>query len=359
MKRFKRLLIGALLVIPAFSLLADSLRLRSDHPNTYYVKKGDTLWDISATFLENPWRWPEIWHINKQIDNPHLIFPGDKLALIKVTETNPQTGDEEIREKLTVIERGPIILGPGHAKITPQIRTERVDQAIPTIPLDQISVFLSKSRVEDVETLNNAPYVIAGDGTRIVAGAGDIVYARGNFDEDKETYGIYRPGKLFEHPKTGEVLGVQSLSIGTAKIIEDHGDIRKLEIETSSEEVRITDRLLPAIDRKIASNFFPRAPESPIDAEIIAVEGGVSQVGTLNVVVLSAGEREGLVRGDVLSIRQAGEVVKDRITNDVIQLPSVESGLLIVFRTFEKMSYGLIVDASRPLEVGDLVTNPR
>ncbi len=350
----KRLLLGLFLVLQTISVIADALNMKPDHPDVYFVKKGDTLWDISSTFLENAWRWPEIWHLNQQIENPHLIYPGDKLALVTVTDQ--ATGQPQ--QKLTVIERGPIMLGPGQAKITPQIRTRRIEQAIPTIPLDQISVFLSKSRVEDVETLNNAPYVIAVDGTRIVAGAGDMIYARGNFDDDKTSYGIYRPGKLFEHPDTGEILGVQALAIGATTVKKNDGGVRTLIVDRTDEEVRINDRMLPEIDRKISSNFFPKAPNGPISAEIIAVEGGVTQVGTLDVIVISAGEREGLMAGDVLSIKQTGEVVKDRLTGDLIQLPSVTAGLMIVFRTFEKMSYGLVVDAGRPLKVGDTATNP-
>lgn len=345
----KHPVIACFLMLFASILVADEIQLKPNVPDIYVVKKGDTLWDISNTFLQSPWKWQGIWHNNPEIENPHLIFPGDKLALIDVGG----------KPKLTITERGPVKISQhGDGRLTPKIRTQSIEDAIPAIPLDKINVFLTKSRIETLETLNAAPYVIAGFAKRIISGAGDVIYARGEFDEEKNIYGIYRPGKVFEHPETGEFLGVQALSIGSGVIVDSNSDVKTVEVRRTSEEVRINDRLMPEIDYKAAANFYPKLPNAEIAAEIIAVEGGVSQIGILDVVVVSAGEREGLEAGDVLAIEQTGEVVKDRIKNDLIQLPNVDAGLLIVFRTFEKMAYGLVVTADMPLRTGDMVRNP-
>ncbi len=345
----KHRLSAFVLFISASLGFADEIRLNSNTPEIYVVKKGDTLWDISKTFLQTPWRWQSIWHKNPEVSNPHLIYPGDKLALVLI--------DGE--KKLTVLQRGPVKVGvKGNGRLSPQVRTSIIDNAIPAIPIDKISAFLSKSRIESAETLNQSPYIIAGSGRRIISAAGDKIYARGTFDATKNTYGIYRPGKVFEHPKTGEFLGVQALAIGNGHVIDSDGDVKTLEVDRVSEEVRINDRLLPELDYKASANFYPKMPSTKIEAEIIAVEGGISQVGTLDVVVISVGTREKLEAGDVLAIEQKGEVVKDQITKDLIQLPNVNAGLLIVFRVFEKMSYGLVVSADMPLTTGDMVKNP-
>jgi LysM repeat protein len=342
--------IGLLLFITSTLLRADVLDIKKDVPEIYVVEKGDTLWDISSTFLHSPWKWQDIWHNNPEVENPHLIYPGDKLALI----------DVDGKRKLTIIGRGPVkISSLGDGRLKPQVRTSPIDNAIPAIPIDKIAVFLSKSRIETPETLNSSPYVIAGEGRRIISGKDDIIYARGEFDETKNIYGVYRPGEVFEHPETEEFLGVQALSIGSARVMDSNADVKTLEVTRTSEEVRVNDRLLPELDYKASANFYPKLPNAEIEAEIIAVEGGVSQVGTLDIVVISAGSRESLEKGDVLAIEQRGEVVKDQITDDLIQLPNVDAGLMIVFRVFEKMSYGLVVSADMPLVTGDIVKNPK
>jgi hypothetical protein len=319
----------------------DVLSLKDGHPQTYVVKKGDTLWGISKMFLSDPWLWPEIWHVNPQVDNPHLIYPGDELNLVYI----------DGRPKL-VVKRNKDV------KLTPQVRISELDLAIPAIPLDVIAPFLSRSRVESHERLKGAPYVLAGTDGHIVSGAGDQLIARGEFDADEKNFGIFRPGDAYIDPDTEELLGYQAKSIADARIISLEADLATLGLNGSSEEVRRGDRLLPDEERRISSTFYPSAPEEDVNGYIIAVEDGVSQIGSMNVVVINKGKREGLDVGHVLAIYRVGEQVRDVITHEIVKVPDTRAGLLMVFRSFEKVSYGLVLKASRPLSVMDKVQNP-
>ena len=349
----KKLLVGLFLSCYACVLLAQAPELKKGHPDTYYVKTGDTLWDISNVFLQDPWMWPEIWHINPQVSNPHLIFPGDKLALVYVSNK-----DNQEVPKLTVVERAPVKLTPAMGKITPGVRSTAVTSAIPAIPLERINAFLTKSRVVNLGVLNAAPYVLAGDKGHIVSGAGDKIYARGEFAEGEKVFGIYRQGEIYFDPETEEALGVQARDIGDGRVLAFAEDVATLIVNRSNEEIRINDRLLLTEEKTVTATFYPKSPNKDVKGFIIAVEGGVTQVGAMDIVALNQGERDGLAVGDVLAIDQAGEVVKDRVKNELIQLPDVKAGLLIVFRTFDKMAFGLVVTAHSPLRTGDKVRNP-
>lgn len=364
----KKLLLGLLMGCLTCVVFADKVALKDGHPESYYVKEGDTLWDISNVFLSDPWLWPEIWHVNPQISNPHLIYPGDKLALVEVEESvggnqnaaagnNAKSGKRTVR-KLTITERAPVKLRPGDGKITPKVRIEAVSAAIPAIPLEKINAFLTKSRVVELDILDDAPYVIAGDSRRILSGAGDKMYARGEFKEDEKIYGIYRAGETYIDPETKETLGLQALDIGSGRIVSQQEDVATLVLNRTNEEVRINDRLLPNEERKVTATFHPKAPKDNIKGRIISVENGVANVGAMDIVAINRGERDGLLEGDVLAISQAGEVVNDYVKKEQVQLPDVRAGILIVFRTFEKMAYGLVVSAERPLKVGDKVHSP-
>jgi len=314
--------------------------LRSDHPERYTVVKGDTLWDISGRFLNNPWYWPEIWHVNPQVANPHLIYPGDRLALVYID------GQPKITK----------VASRGVEKLSPKIRSEAIDTPIPTIPLDAIASFLTETRVVNPAELNGAPYILEGADGRIITGAGDRVYARGEKPADR--VGIFRRSKEFVDPETGEFLGLEARSIAKGSVTSESGDVLTLELSSSNEEVRIGDRLLVSEDRRLTTSFVPSAPESDIDGLMIAVDGGVNQIGQYNVVAINRGEREGIQDGDVLAVLKTGNLVRDPVTNETIELPSERAGLLMVFQTYEKMSYGLVLQATRPLSVGDKVTNP-
>ena len=341
-------MIIAVLAVSLLSVLtwAQDGILRDNHPDEYTVRKGDTLWDISNTFLNTPWMWPEIWHVNPQIENPHLIYPGDVIRLIYLDGQPRLTLDRTVR------------LAPGDTKLGPSVRVLPSEDAIPAIPLDRIDSFLSRSRILDLDDLEGAPYMLAGPEKRIVVGAGDTAYARGDFSGDIKNYGIFRKGDKYVDPETKEFLGIHAQSIGTVSVQSVKDDIATVTATRSTEEIRMGDRLLPNEERSVDSIFYPSAPDTELEGVILGVEGGVSQVGKMNVVILNRGDREGLQVGNVLAIYKTGELVRDRVTNERVQLPDERAGLLMVFRTFEKMSFGLVLEAERPLSVNDKVRNP-
>jgi len=315
--------------------------LRSDHPERYTVVKGDTLWDISGRFLDDPWYWPEIWHVNPQVSNPHLIYPGDRLALVYI----------DGKPRITKVASN-----NGIVKLSPKVRSERIDTPIPTIPLDAISSFLTDTRIVSPELINEAPYILEGEDSRIIIGAGDRVYARGKKPADK--VGVFRRSKEFIDPDTDEFLGLEARSIARGDVSAENGDVLTVDLTRSSEEVRIGDRLLVNEDRRLTTSFMPSSPDEEIEGKMIAVDGGVTQIGQYNVVAINRGEREGLKAGNVMAVLKAGNFVRDPITKETVELPSERAGLLMVFQVYEKMSYGLILQATRPLSVGDKVTNP-
>ncbi|MEN0038585.1 MAG: LysM peptidoglycan-binding domain-containing protein [Cellvibrio sp.] len=336
----------------SFFSWADDALLKTGHPDEYTVKKGDTLWDISGTFLNSPWLWPEIWHVNPQIENPHLIFPGDLIKLIYLDGQPRLT----VERTLKMVPGGGGINGA--TKLSPSIRVQQADEAISSIPLDKIDAFLSRSRIVEPGELEKGPYMLAGQQQHVIVGEGDRAYARGNFDAQYSNYGIYRKGQSFKDPVTKEFLGIYAQGIGTVAVTKMDGDIATLDILRTYEEVRPGDSLLPSEDRLVDSIFFPSAPDTDINAQIIAVEGGVSQVGKFNVVIINRGEREGLQIGNVLAIFKAGELVTDRVKGGKVALPDERAGLLMVFRTFEKMSFGLVLEADRALAINDKARNP-
>ncbi|MBW0148128.1 LysM peptidoglycan-binding domain-containing protein [Marinobacter arenosus] len=334
-----------LYALAAFTLLFTSWaqaapELRSDHPERYTVVKGDTLWDISGRFLNNPWYWPEIWHVNPQVANPHLIYPGDRLALVYI-------GGEP---RVTKVASSDVV------KLSPKVRSEPIDTPIPAIPLDAISSFLTDTRIVTPEELNGAPYVLEGEDGRIITGAGDRIYARGEKPADK--VGIFRRTKEFVDPETGEFLGLEARSIGAGNVTAENGDVLTLRLTKSNQEIRIGDRLLTNVNRPIATSFVPSAPDQDVEGVMIAVDGGVSQIGQFDVVTINRGERDGLEPGNVMAVLKSGNMVRDPVTGETIELPSERAGLMMVFKAYEKMSYGLVLQATRPLSVGDKVTNP-
>lgn len=332
-------LLGACVLLT--QAMAEEPQLKNNYPEQHTVVKGDTLWDISNTFLSNPWMWPEIWHVNPQIENPHLIYPGDIIRLIYL----------DGKPRITV-DRNRVV------KLSPKARVVDQGESIPSIPLDEIDKFLSRSRIVTAEALASAPHVVSGESKRLVLGKGDRLYARGEFDDSIAVYGVYRKGETYLDPETGEVLGVQALDIGSGRMRALEGDIATLLMTRTTEEVRVGDRLLTEEQRAIDSTFFPSAPEGEVDARIIAVEGGVTQVGNMDVVVINRGDREGMKVGNVLAVYKLGGTVKDRVKGDTVTLPDERAGLVMVFRTFEKLSLGLVLEADRPLAIKDLVRNP-
>ena len=317
--------------------------LRSDAPERYTVMRGDTLWDIAGRFLRHPWQWPDVWQGNPQIRNPHLIYPGDVVYLADC-HGRPCLG----------LERG-----QGEVRLSPQVRRIPVREAIEPIPLDSVRHFLRDHRmIDDPETLNALAYVVAGNDRRIISGAGDRIYARGELQRGLR-YGIYRVGERYQDAATGEMLGLELTSIGRARAERSEGDIAILEVLSASQEVRNDDIVLPLEERELVSEFMPRAPDHDVDGAIQAVPGGVRFIGRLQVVALNRGRRDGLATGHVLEVEQLGERVVDPRTGESLRLPGAGAGLVMVFRPYEKMSYALVMQASRMLEVGDRIHNPR
>ena len=336
------LMLAGILSVP---VVADELTLAESAPGVYLVKEEDTLWGIANLFLRDPWRWQDLWQINPQRDKPYLIFPGDQLYLV----------DADGRPGLRV-RRG---ARSRTVKLTPQMRIEPLDNAIPVIPLEKIGAWLSSHRIVSPEEMEAAPYVIAGDQRRLLSSAGDRIHARGNLPGDETGFGIYRSGQIFVDPLSQQVLGFEAIDIGSVRLIADHDNgVSQLELTRITEEVRIGDRLLANEARTIAAAFRPRAPEVDIQGHMIAVDGGVSQIGTLDIVALNRGQREGIEAGHVMAILQTGETVYDNILREYVQIPDSRAGLLMVFRTFEKMSYGIVLKANRPLAVMDRVVRP-
>ncbi|MFK7975303.1 MAG: LysM peptidoglycan-binding domain-containing protein [Halioglobus sp.] len=343
MKR-QLLAVGLLLVSLLFSGITQAaVALNKDMPETYIVKKGDTLWGISGMYLEQPWLWPELWDVNPQIDNPHLIFPGDELYLVWVD------GKPRLR-----LRRG------RNVKLSPNMRVDPLDLAIPVIPLDQIGPWLLRHRIMDAGELNNSAYVVAGDQMHLISGPGDRVFGRGFFPDDERSYGIYRAGETYYDPKTNELLGYQAQDIGNARMVTSNAeDIVELEVTRVAEEVRLGDRLLPLEERILDATFHPKPPSVELEgALMISVHGGVTQVGEMSIVVINRGDREGLAIGDVVAVYQAGELVYDKVAEENVLLPDTRAGLALVFEVFEKASYAIIIKASRPLKLLDKVKNP-
>jgi len=320
-----------------------AVELNEKAPETYIVKKGDTLWGISGMYLAEPWLWPQLWDVNPQIDNPHLIYPGDELYLVWVD------GQPRLR-----LKRGRDV------KLTPYMRVSPLDLAIPIIPLDEIGAFLLRHRILGAQEIANSAYVVAGAQGHLLSAPGDRIFGRGPFPDGERAYGIFRSGEIYRDPLTSEILGYQAQDIGNAQLLSSNRDeIVELEITRVAEEVRITDRLLPNEERILDATFHPRAPEVDLDdGFMIAIDGGVSQIGAWDIVVLNKGERNGLEVGHVLAIYQTGLIVHDQIAGDNVALPDVRAGLLMVFEVFEKASYGIVLKTNRPLKILDKVKNP-
>src|SRR5690625_3654892 len=339
-------LFGALLCLPWIGF-ADTLR--SDHPERYVVQRGDTLWDISERFLNTPWLWPEIWLLNQEIENPHLIYPGDVISLVFV----------DGQPRLTITREGRA--GPT-VYLSPRVREEALTDAIHTIPLEGIRPFLTETEVLSDEQLNGLPYILAGEDDRVMGSRLDRVYARGleNGNGAIQSYAVVRRGDAFVDPDTGDHLGYAAIHVGDA-VLERDGDPATFSIIDSNREILTGDRLLAVDEERCDRRFRPRAPTVEVDGRIMSVLDGVTQIGQYSVVAINRGTEHGLETGDVLAIYQQGRTVRDPHSGrwrDTVQLPDEHAGELIVFRTFDRLSFGLVMRATRAMHTHDLVRNP-
>lgn len=333
-------LIGLLaLLLFSVSVLAGDL-LRSDHPERYEVQRGDTLWDISARFLREPWNWPAIWQANPEIENPHLIFPGDILRLSWVD------GEPRIEVEDRVV------------RLSPRVRETALEDAIPTIPMSAIRPFLTRSHILDDATLDAAPYVLTGREGRVLSAAGDHIYARGLDEEGGEAFNLVRRGDAITDPDTGETLGYEAIDLGDAELL-SNGDPATLQVTRSSREIRAGDRLVEGITELRRAQLALGVPDDPdFEGRIVHVLDGVRQVGQFSVVVVNRGAEDDLEPGHVLRVFSATETARDPVTREVVELPEEDAGDLVIFRTMDRLALGLVMEARRPMQVLDKVRRP-
>lgn len=352
----RSLLLVFLLVLSAGFVSAQSggVELNPSHPNEYVVRKGDTLWDISGRFLRDPWYWPEIWQVNQQIENPHLIYPGDILSLVYV--------DGQPRLQLTRGDSGGRVLTGDSQRLSPTIRTEDLHGAISTIPFSVIEAFLSGSLVIDKNEAESLPYVVAlRDG--LIAGAGNEVYLR-NMDDDVavgSNYNLYRVGKKLIDPDDNDLLGYEMLFVGEGELRARNDETDTLFLTDTSREVLRGDRVLPA-DSIPPMNFYPSRPAQQISGQVISVIDGMSLIGQFQLVILNRGTDHGLADGNVLKVWQTGAKVRDTIATGLIDgkvtLPDNVAGTVMVVKSYPEISYALVMEARAEMRVFDRVKNP-
>jgi hypothetical protein len=312
-------------------------------PERYVVQPGDTLWDISTKFLTDPWYWPEIWHVNPQVANPHLIYPGDELALIWV----------DGRPRVTVAQGGP-------TRLSPRVRAEPLSEAIHAIPYDRIAAFMQRPAVLSADQVEGAPYVAHARDHRLIASVGNDVYVR-RLSEGAlgDRFNIYHVGAKLEDPDDGEVLGYQGLYAGEADL-HRLGKPATMRVVDSARETLEGDILLP-VQAETKMDFIPRAPDTKVDGTIMSVIDDRTVVADYDVVIINRGTRHGLEPGHVLTVWEAGEEVRDVTPNPEsrnVQLPDERTGLAMVFKAYERMSYGLMMQSDREVHVGDAVKSP-
>ncbi|QOW19708.1 LysM peptidoglycan-binding domain-containing protein [Lysobacter ciconiae] len=378
LKPIRTVATAALLTIATFAMAAG---LRGDHPDTYVVKKGDTLWDIAGTFLQKPWLWPEIWQANPQVENPHLIYPGDVLSLAYLNRVTAQ---------------------PGPRQLAP----------VTGVPLSQIEPFLKDLRV--VDEIDSLPHVVGLEEDRLRSAKGQVVYIKGLPGAVAgQRYAVVRPTQRYARldrtmccdifdaadldnrgrrtidferhwtnvvvPDHGsEILGYELMQQATGTVT--RGEVGGIEATTmvlddSGREVRIGDRLIPVAAQPYDLQFFPHPPRQQFDygrARVLAVADMLRTGGPRDVVALSVGARDGVDNGTVFSGWRVGSEVVDRMSTgsgwdrsedsfgraNRVRLPDEFAGHLMVFRTFDKVSYALVMEGIRPIQVGHELKHP-
>lgn len=365
----KLVIIGLLFTLAhAGKGVAAELAIDPNAPDRYVVVPGDTLWGISGRFLRDPWRWPQLFELNKdQIKNPHRIYPGDVIVLDRQAGRARLVSAQEVR-------------------VTPRVRIEpRAAEAIPSIPAAAIEPFLTQPLVVDQATLDNAPRIVATEENRVVVGSGSRAYARGVSANVGDFWQVFRPGDPLVDPDSKESLGFEAVYLGDAQVLRP-GEVSLLEIVKSNQEMYIGDRMFAA-PKPVFTSYVPRAPEKPIQGRIISAYGGLAEIGTNSVVTLNKGARDGIEVGNVLAVHRSPESSSNMRYNpepmsglrntplygrtgitgsdDSISAPRPEANLpaerhalVFVFRTFEKVSYALVMQASAPVNVLDRIQNP-
>ena len=382
---FKKIYFLLVCLLFTSASIADTVKLNPGHPDEYVVKKGDTLWDISAQFLQEPWYWPTIWRGNPQITDPHLIYPGDIVSL-SVIDGQPI---------LTVSGSGMAVNGR-NVKLSPVVRSHERDGAIESIPVDAIQQFLRRPLVVTENEMTNWPYVVSSYDEHLISGAGNKIYVRGlNQDSTETRYALYRKGPAYINPRKDEnrVLGYEALYLGDV-VIEKRGDPASAIVTLSKQEILSGDRLVAESSGEAINAYIPSTPYQDVDANILSVIDGVAEIGQYQIVVVDVGDSDGVEVGSILGIYQSGNIVKDEIATEIkrnyevdendiigtvardvnnsslmgylgrwntspelIELPAEYAGVLMLFRTFENVSYGLVMKAVSPIHIYDSVRN--
>jgi len=340
-------LVFALLGLVALSAWGQAprspLALKPNAPDRYVVVPGDTLWGIAERFTDSPWRWPELWNMNKdQIKNPHRIYPGDVILIDR--------------------SGGRLALA-GTVKLSPRVRAEGTADSIPTIPPNAIEPFLSRPLLIEPAGLDNAPRIVAFDGNRVIVGDGGKAFVRGMGDSKTGAWSLYRQGNPLVDPDTNTTLGYEAIYLGSAKLIQS-GDPATIELASVTQEIGIGDRLIPADQPEIV-RYAPHAPTGNLQGRVVSIYGGlntVGEAGKFSIIAVNRGRADGLELGHVLALyRNRGTIVDPtmpKFSADVVQMPEERYGLVFVFRVFDRVSYALVMNASRPVGPRDVVRTP-
>ena len=324
--------------------------IRPDAPMNYTVKRGDTLWDIAAVFLKDPWFWPEIWQINPQVQNPHLIYPGDVLSL--AYGNNGSSATVSISQY-------------SGARLQPRLRSEDIDGPVDTVPFAAIAAFLTKPTVLTKEQVLAAPHILAFRDHHMIGGTGHEIYVKNLNAPANQRFTVMHIGDPIHDINSKAIIGYQAYFVATA-VVETSAEVSKAILTEGAREALEGDRLITEEGER-SLNFPPHAPKPAVDGQIIAVADGAEQIGPYQVVVLNRGSSQGLSQGTVLAIDQQGAVVNDKRSEapwktkafaKQVRLPYERAGTLIVFKVFENISYGLVIGARAPMQVADRVYNP-
>jgi hypothetical protein len=331
--------------------------LAADAPDEYVVKQGDTLWDISKVFLRDAWYWPEIWHVNPQVQNPHLIYPGDVLRLVYV----------DGQPRVTLAERAQG--GSGAKRLSPEVRRSPLSQAITAIPYDVIASFMGRPTLLDKDQVRTAPYIVAMRDGHLIGGVGNEVYARGIGEAAVESrYSIIHVEEKVIDPDNNDLLGYTGVYVGSGPVM-TAGDPAKLLLTETNREALQGDKLFAeSVDVNV--DFVPHAPSAQIDAAVIAIQSH-TVLGQYQVVALNKGAKDGLEPGHVLGVFQPGDAVRDTYSKGGlgagggtgkfgrrVQLPDERAGEIMIFKAFDNMSYALVMAASHEITHGDRARNP-
>ncbi len=326
-------------------------RLKPAVPLRYTVKKGDTLWSIAQKFLRDPWQWPELWYVNANVKNPHRIFPGDVLELI-FKDGRPILA-QDMDAKALKAGKTPL----GTTQLSPKVRDGGSTLAIPAISIDIIRNYLTGPRLVTLDELEGAPYLLDFVDERFYGDAGLSSYVRGTVEGGPLDFEIVHLGDAYRDPDDDALLGYEALPVGQARLTVE-GDPATVLITKSVREASQGDRLLPANQLPYDAQFFPHVPSAPVGGRIISVYNGLSQIGQYQVVTLNRGTDHGLEPGHVLHIFQTGRIAQDRVLKQTTVLPDTHAGSLMIFKVTPRLSYALVMTATRAIHILDRVETP-